>query len=118
VLGTALAICATAVALGLAWRPALAAGFILSISLAYLPRFFQTADHSLPLYSYWFSLGAYVRLRPDITGQLIYFADRYWPGGSHLCFPYHFFFKNTLPFLALLSAGVVLGLARKNFLPR
>jgi len=32
VLGTALAICATAVALGLAWRPALAAGFILAMS--------------------------------------------------------------------------------------
>jgi len=32
VLGTALAICATAVALGVAWRPALAAGFILAMS--------------------------------------------------------------------------------------
>lgn len=94
------------------------AGFVVSISLVYQQGYFHSANHVWPLTLYYLNLRAYTDLRPDIANQMIFFAGRYWPGGSYFSFPYHFFFKNTLPFFMLLTAGTLLGLSKKGFLPR
>jgi hypothetical protein len=97
---------------------ALLGGFSAIISLLYLPGYFQTDKQYWPLALYLGDLIAYIEQRPGVTSQTICFAGRFWEHGTYLSFPYHFFFKNTLPFLALLGTGIGLGLLKKGFLPR
>jgi hypothetical protein len=93
-------------------------GFLLIVSLAYLPGTVNWEGHLSPLTLFYNNMAAYFLQRSAVVGQLVSFAGRLWPGGSYLNFPYHFFFKNTLSFLVLLVLAALLFGSRKIRLPR
>ncbi len=91
------------------------AGFIVVINVVYLSGPFVSLKHYLPTTVFYLNMAAYFGQLREVGDQFVYFAGRAWKDGSYLCFPYHFFFKNTIPFLILLGAGTVLGLLKKGF---
>ncbi len=93
-------------------------GFAACILIAYFPGIFFSVKHHWPTSIFFLNMAAYVTQRKAIADQLVFFANHYWQNGSYLCFPYHFFYKNTLPFIFLLAAGGMLAFARKGILPR
>ena len=101
----------------LLWLCALG-GFLLIITLVYFPGTVVWPTHPSPWNIYYFNMNAYLNQRPEIADQSIFFASYYWHGGSYLNFPYHFFFKNTLPLLILLVLAGLLFLLKKIHLPR
>lgn len=92
-------------------------GFLVSVSLVYLPGTILVASHPWPLHFYLHYLQIYADIQPDISSHPIFFAGRFWPNGSYLNFPYHFFFKNTVPFFCLVGLAVAAVLRRKISLP-
>ncbi|HUO57138.1 MAG TPA: hypothetical protein VMV05_03080 [bacterium] len=93
------------------------AGFALAIALCYIPGTLAGPGHSSPFSLYAHYLSGYLDQQPGITGTGTFFAGKFWERGSYLNFPYHFFYKTTLPFFALLLAGVGGALTRKINLP-
>ncbi len=93
-------------------------GFLMSVSLCYLPgTAIWTNAHPNPLALFYYNLTVYLANRGTFADQGITFAGHYWPAGSYLNFPYHFFFKNTLPFDLLLFLTGPLFLLRKIKIP-
>ena len=96
-----------------------AGAFLLTLTICYLPGTLAwTGTHPNPLALFYYNISVYWADRSALAGQGIYFAHDYWPGGSYLNFPYHFFFKNTLPFDFLLLLGAILFLRGKIQIPR
>ena len=96
---------------------ALWTGFLSAVALSFIPGTLLEAGHPDPFSLYWKYLSNYLQQQSAISGLTVFFAGRFWEGGSYLNFPYHFLFKNTLPFcllLALSAGGVV---ARKIRIP-
>lgn len=97
---------------------ACAGGFLLAVSLCFLPGTFCWAkSHPNPLGLFYGSLAVYLNDRASFAGQGVYFGGDFWPGGTYLNFPYHFFFKNTLAFDFLLAWAALLFLIRKVKIP-
>ena len=81
---------------------ALLSGFLAAVAISFLPGTFLEAGHPDPFSIYWKYLSLYLQQQPGVSQLPVFFAGRFWQGGSYLNFPYHFFFKNTVPFLLLL----------------
>lgn len=102
---------------GLKWLGGLA-GTMGAIGLCFLPGTFLDPNHSSPFRFFLHNLSFYTDSRSSLSSLTTFFAGRFWPQGSYLYFPHHFFFKTTLPFFLLLLLGVVGILARKIRMPR
>jgi hypothetical protein len=94
-------------------------GFLLSVGLVYLPgtaiRGWQLRLN--PWNLFYINMASYFRQRTGISGLPVFFAGRSWSGGTYLNFPYHFFYKNTLPFLILILLALLLLLLKKIRIP-
>ncbi len=84
--------------------------FLSTIAVCYLPGTIVWAGvHPDPWSLFYYNDAVYLANRGAIGSHGLYFAHDYWPEGSYLNFPYHFFFKNTLPFdFLLVLAGFLL----------
>ncbi len=91
-------------------------GFLAVVCLLYLPGTFVSRKHYWPITVFILNMSGYTGQRPEISNQFVCFANHTWQNGTYLLFPFHFFFKNTLPFFLLLTAGALLGLVKKGFL--
>lgn len=88
-------------------------GFTAAIGLCFLPGTLAAPNNPSPFSFYSHQLGGYLDLRPEISQLPVFFDGKFWPGGSYFEFPYHFFFKNTLPFFLLVVLGAF-GIATKR----
>ncbi|HUO57137.1 MAG TPA: hypothetical protein VMV05_03075, partial [bacterium] len=91
--------------------------FLGAILACYLPGTLFFPGHPLPFLFYAHSITDYLHQQPAVTRLSLFFAGKFWENGSYLNFPYHFFFKNTVPFFLLVCLGLGLGLTRKISLP-
>jgi len=94
------------------------AGGLGAITLTFLPGTWQDPHHSSPFHFFFQNLRFYTDSRSSLSGLTTFFAGHFWPQGSYLYFPYHLFFKTTLPFFGLLLLGVGGKLMDKIQMPR
>jgi hypothetical protein len=97
---------------------ALLGGLTLAVFLSFLPGAFFAPTHSNPFAFYVRYLSNFLHQQTQLTSLPLFFAGRFWENGTYLNFPYHFFYKTTLPFFFLLVLAAVLGLTRRIQIPR
>ncbi len=90
----------------------LAGGYLLWVGLVFLPGTFLEPKHLTPFHYYLEYLGHFTRVWEEVRLGPTFLGGGAAEGGGWLFFPYHFFFKSTLTFLALTGLSILLALRR------